>query len=375
MKNLKLEERKKVKVAILANNDGGLLNFRQEVVVALLNRNYEVVISVPNGKRIKDICALGCKVEITEISRRGINPIEDLRLLNHYLNLLNKEKPDVVLTYTIKPNIYGGLACAIKSIPYIVNITGLGTAVERSGILQKITVNLYKLAMRKANCIFFQNKGNRTFFVKKNIRNDIHRLIPGSGANINKFQPAEYPTSGPIKFLFISRLMKEKGIEEYFVAAKHFRKLRNDVEFHILGACEEDYLPQLNELESQGIVKYHDVQKDVRPYLTEASCLIHPTFYPEGMSNVILEAASTARPVITTRRHGCMEAVDDGVTGFLFEERDTQGLIDQIDKFLSMSIEDRTEMGRKARAKMEQEFDRQIVVDAYLDEIDKILKL
>ena len=362
-----------MRILILANNDVGLLSFRQEVVIAFINRGYEVTVSIPKGNRVDEIKALGCKVDITDINRRGMNPVEDLKLLKYYLGLLNRDKPDVVLTYTIKPNIYGGLACAIKGIPYIVNITGLGTAVERPGILQTLTVNLYRMAMRKVSCIFFQNEGNRSFFVDKNIRKDIHRLIPGSGANIKKFQPAAYPTSDPIKFLFISRIMKEKGIEEYFAAAKHFRKLRNDVEFHILGICEEDYLPQLTELDSLGIVKYYGVQKDVRPFLAEASCLIHPTFYPEGMSNVILEAASTARPVITTRRHGCMEAVDDGVTGFLFEERNTQGLIAQIDKFLTMSPEARAEMGRKARSKMEREFDRQIVVEAYLDEIDNIV--
>lgn len=362
-----------MRVLILSNNDAGLLIFRKEVVIALINKGYEVTVSVPQGNRIDEIKALGCKVNIANINRRGMNPVEDLKLLKYYIGLLKRVNPDIVLTYTIKPNIYGGLACAINNIPHIVNITGLGSAVEHPGMLQTLTVNLYKLAMRKASCIFFQNEGNRAFFVEKNIRKDIHRLIPGSGVNIKKFQPSDYPTSGPIKFLFISRIMKEKGIEEYFTAAKHFRRLRNDVEFHILGACEEDYLTQLTELDSLGIVKYHGVQKDVRPYLAEASCLIHPTFYPEGMSNVILEAASTGRPVITTRRHGCMEAVDDGVTGFLFEERDTEGLIHQIDKFLSMSVEERAEMGRKARIKMEREFDRQIVVDAYLDEIDKIV--
>lgn len=361
-----------MKILILANNDIGLLSFRQEVVNTLLDKGYEVTISLPKGHRIDEIKALGCDVNIAKISRRGMNPIEDLKLLKSYLNLMRKEKPDVVLTYTIKPNIYGGMACAIKGIPYIVNITGLGSAVENPGILQTLTVNMYRLAMRKAKCIFFQNEGNRNFFKSKNIRNDIHRIIPGSGANIKKFQPAEYQSSGPIKFLFISRLMKEKGIEEYFAAAKYFRSIRNDVEFHILGACEEDYTAQLKALESDGVVIYHGMQNDVRPFLSECSCLIHPTFYPEGMSNVILEAASTGRPVITTRRHGCMEAIDDGVTGFLFEEKDTQGLINQIEKFLSMSVVERAEMGRRARVKMEREFDRQIVVDAYLEEIEKI---
>lgn len=362
-----------IKILILTNNDVGLLSFRQEVVTSLLHKGCDVTVSVPQGNRIDEIKALGCKVDIAKISRRGMNPIEDLKLLKYYVNLLGKENPDVVLTYTIKPNIYGGLACAMKGIPYIVNITGLGSAVENPGLLQTLTVNLYRIAMRKASCIFFQNEGNRNFFKSNKIRNEIHRIIPGSGANIYKFQSVEYPLNGPVKFLYISRLMKEKGIEEYFAAAKHFRSIRNDVEFHILGACEEDYTTQLKDLESNGVVIYHGQQNDVRPFLSESSCLIHPTFYPEGMSNVILEAASTARPVITTRRHGCMEAVEDGVTGFLFDERDTKGLISQIDKFLSMPVEARTEMGRKARSKMEREFDRQIVVDAYLDEINKTL--
>lgn len=364
-----------MKVLILANNDTGLLSFRQELVVALIRKGYEVVVSIPNGNRIGEIQNLGCRVSIAQINRRGMNPVEDLKLLMYYLALLKKETPDIVLTYTIKPNIYGGMACAIKRIPYIVNITGLGTAVERPGLLQKITVAMYKVAMRKAKCIFFQNEGNRDFFDSKNIRKGIHRIIPGSGANLSKFKPQEYSSSGPVKFLFISRLMKEKGIEEYFAAAIHYKKLRSDVEFHILGDCEEDYTSRLKDLESEGVVVYHGIQKDVRPYLAESSCLIHPTFYPEGMSNVILEAASTARPVITTRRHGCMEAVEDNVTGYLIDERDTVGLIIAIDKFLSLSIEKRAKMGKMARAKMEKEFDRQIVVNAYLEEMDKAIQM
>lgn len=362
-----------MKILILANKDAGLLSFRKEVVTALLDRGYEVVVSVPQGNRIEEIRSLGCKVDIAKINRRGVNPIQDIKLLRYYLSLLNRESPDGVLTYTIKPNIYGGMACALKGIPYIVNITGLGTAVENPGILQKITVALYKLSMRKARCIFFQNKGNEKFFYKNKIRNDIHRIIPGSGVNLNRFKSLDYPIGQPFKFLFISRLLKEKGIEEYFEAARHFRSYRDDIEFHIVGANEDDYSTELDKLQSEHIVVYHGRQNDVRPFIADASCLIHPSFYPEGMSNVILESAASGRPVITTRRHGCMEAVEDGATGFLVEERDTQGLFDQIEKFLSMSVEARAEMGRKARAKMECEFDRQIVVDAYLDEIDKII--
>jgi galacturonosyltransferase len=167
--------------------------------------------------------------------------------------------------------------------------------------------------------------------------------------------------------------MKEKGIDDFLAAAKHFKQSGDkDVEFHVIGMCEENYVKILNDLHENGIIVYHGRQKDVRPFIEKASCLIHPTFYPEGMSNVILEAASTGRPVITTRRYGCMEAVDENVTGFLFEERNRQELFQAIEKFLKMSCSQQADMGAMGRKKMEKEFDRQIVVDAYLDEISKI---
>ena len=360
-----------MKILILANSGDGLLSFRKELIEALIKRGHNITVSLPQGNRLEEISALGCCIDLAKINRRGTNPIADFNLFRYYKKLLNRLNPDVVLTYTIKPNIYGGLACAMKNIPYIVNITGLGSAVENPGILQRLTVNLYRVAMRKANCIFFQNKGNQGFFEQKKINSNVHRLIPGSGVNLNKFTVVPYPATGLVKFLYISRIMKEKGIEEYFAAAQNFRNLREDVEFHILGTYEENYASQLQVLADEGTVIYHGQQKDIRPYLSESSCLIHPTFYPEGMSNVILEAASSGRPVITTRRHGCMEAVNDGETGFLFAERDTNGLLDAINKFLALTIEQRAEMGSKARLKMEKEFDRNIVVNAYLEEIEK----
>lgn len=361
-----------MKILILANNVAGLLSFRQEVISALLEKGYEVVVSVPYDERIEEIKALGCKVLPTEIHRRSTNPIHDIKLLSFYLNLLSEEHPNVVLTYTIKPNIFGGLACRLKKIPYIVNITGLGSAVENHGLLQKLTVLLYRAAMKNASCIFFQNKGNQQFFASRHINNSVHHLIPGSGANLNKFTLQPYPNSSKTKFLYISRIMKEKGIEEYLEAAIRFKALRDDLEFHIVGACEEDYLDQLNTLHRDGVVIYHGIQKDVRPIISQSNCLIHPSFYPEGMSNVILEACSVGRPVITTRRHGCMEAVENGVTGFLIPQQDKEALIAAINKFLSLSHSECMEMGKKARDKIEREFDRQIVIDAYLDEISKI---
>jgi galacturonosyltransferase len=360
------------KILILANNASGLCSFRIELLERLIKDGYDVVVSVPTDNRVKDIEAVGARVVPMEIQRRGTNPVKDLLLLMRYRKLLRREKPAAVLTYTIKPNIYGGLASRMAGVPYIVNITGLGTAVENPGLLQKITVSMYKVAMKKAACIFFQNKGNEQFFASKNIRNDVHRVIPGSGVNLDKFTYQEYPSEDqPLRFVFISRIMREKGIEEYFAAAKLFKVLHPEVEFHVLGACEEEYEQTLAALQKKGTIIYHGQQKDVRPFIIQANCTIHPTFYPEGMSNVVLESAATGRPVITTRRHGCMEAIEDGVTGFLFEERNTSQLISCIDKFMEMTHQERVAMGKAAHEKMEREFNRQIVVNAYLDEIKK----
>lgn len=360
------------RLLLLANNCMGLLSFRKEVVVEFVKQGYEVTVHLPYNERIKELERLGCKVLCSKnLVRKGKNPLKDISLYREYLSLMRNVQPQVVLTYTIKPNIYGSLAAKKLNIPYIVNITGLGTAVENPGILQKITVNLYRRAMSKANTIFFQNSANREFFAKRNINNSTHQLIPGSGVNLSHHILRSYPEdASPVKFLFISRLMKQKGIEEYFACAEHFK---GKAEFHILGACEEDYEEKLRQLESEDIVKYHGVQNDVRPFIADIHCLIHPTYYPEGMSNVILESAAAGRPVITTNRPGCREAVEDGITGYLFQERNREELINAVERFLSLSNSERKEMGLKGRQKMEQEFDRQIVVNAYLDAVNKII--
>lgn len=213
------------KVLILANNDIGLYNFRLEIIERLLSKGIKVYLSLPNGKRIADLKAKGCCFLETSVDRRGMNPIKDILLFFHYLSILRKETPDVVFTYTIKPNIYGGLAASMFRTPYICNVTGLGTAVERTGVLQKITLSLYKIALRKVACIFFQNGENKRFFANRNIQVGKHRLIPGSGVNLRKFTLMDYPDdNGKIRFVFISRIMKEKGVEEYLTAAKFIKK-------------------------------------------------------------------------------------------------------------------------------------------------------
>lgn len=357
------------KILILANNDVGLYKFRKELIEELVKDN-EVYISLPNGDFISQLKGLGCKFIDTPISRRGTNPITDLKLLNHYRRIIKNFKPDLVLTYTIKPNIYGGLACRINKVPYMANITGLGTAVESGGILQKITLFLYKVSLKKANCVFFQNKENEEFILKKKIIKGNYRLIPGSGVNLDYYSLLDYPTDETVHFLFIARVMKEKGIDHYLEAAEYIRGKYPNTLFHILGFCEGAYEYKLMKFQEKGIIQYHGMQSDVREFHKFSHCTIHPTYYPEGMSNVLLESAACGRPIITTNRSGCREIVDDRVNGYIFEQKNSKDLIKKIEIFLELDFETKRQKGLAGRKKVENEFDRQIVVEGYINEIN-----
>lgn len=354
----------------LVNHDVVIYNFRLELVERLRADGHEVVISSPYGERIEDLKALGCEYREIEISRHGMNPVQELKLLSHYIRLLREVRPDIVLTYTIKPNIYGGMAAALLGIPYVANITGLGTAVETGGVVQKITVLLYKLAFAKVQRVFFQNEENRQFFVDRKLAVSRHGMLPGSGVNLQRFVPLEYPAGEKTEFVFISRIMKEKGADQYLDAAEAIRAKYPDTVFHVCGFCEDDYEVRLKDLQERGVIVYHGMVRDVKPVLARTHCTIHPTFYPEGISNVLLESCASGRPIITTDRSGCREVIDDGVNGFVVKQRDTADLIEKIEKFLSLSFEHRQAMGLAGRAKVEREFDRQIVVEAYLKEIN-----
>ncbi|PKJ54370.1 glycosyltransferase family 4 protein [Bacillus sp. SN10] len=360
------------KILILANNDVGLYKFRKELIEDLVKK-YKVYLSLPYGDFIPALEELGCQFIDTPISRRGTNPITDLNLLLNYRRIIKEVQPDVVLTYTIKPNVYGGMACKMSGVPYIVNITGLGSAVENGGLMQRFTLSLYKSALKKVNCVFFQNKENEEFFVENKVISGNHRLIPGSGVNLDYYPVLEYPSDTSVNFLFIARVMKEKGIEQYLDAAEYIKEKYPQTAFHILGFCEQDYEGRLREMQDKGIIKYHGMQSDVREFHKTSHCTIHPTYYPEGMSNVLLESAACGRPVITTNRSGCREIVDNGVNGYIIEQQNSKDLIEKIEEFLSLDYEDKKRMGILGRNKVEKEFNRRIVVDSYLEEIERAL--
>ena len=365
-------------ILVLTNFFMGLYSFRKEVIIALLNNNYNVFISCPiadesERQKAEWFKGQGCSIIETEFNRKGTNPIADFKLMFTYRKLIKKIKPLLVLSYTIKPNLYGGMACALCGTPQLANVTGLGAAVENPGILQKITILLYKLGLKKTTITFFQNEANRQFCLKHKMVNGRTQLIPGSGVNLEYHSAQPYPSENePIRFIFISRIRREKGIDEYLAAAESIKPRYNNVEFHVVGFCEDEYEKQLKELNDNGIIVYHGLQSDVRPFIAQACCLIHPSFYPEGMSNVLLEACAAGRPIITTDRPGCREIVDDGTNGFVIIQKDKNDCIDKVEKFINLDYQSKRRMGIAAREKVEREFDRNIVVKAYLDAILKI---
>ncbi|WP_419881723.1 glycosyltransferase family 4 protein [Peribacillus sp. B-H-3] len=358
-----------MKILVLANFGMGLYNFRKELLEELIKENNEVYISLPDDEYVSKLEKIGCKFVDTHLERRGTNPVKDFKLLLDYIRIIKRIKPDVVLTYTIKPNVYGGIACAITKTPYITNITGLGTSVENKGVIQKITLMLYKLGLKKASCVFFQNRTNRMFFKDNRIVESKTRLIPGSGVNLEQHKYEEYPMSDEVvQFLFIGRIMKAKGIEELLEAAKLVKAKYPNIQFHLIGGSEENYNEKLDELERQDVIKYHGQQDDVHSFIKKSHAIILPSYH-EGLANVLLESASSGRPVLASRVPGCVETFEDGVTGFDFEVREVESLVKAVLRFINLPYEQKREMGMAGRRKMENEFDRNIVIKAYMDEI------
>lgn len=357
------------KILVLTNSSGGLYDFRGEFMEALCAK-YEVWVSVPDDVKEKELTALGCHMIRTPINRRGINPLEDLKLYRAYVKIMKELKPDLVVTYTIKPNIYGGFAAGMRKIPYMATITGLGGAFDRKGPLLWLIVGMYRAGLKRAACVFFQNEENRGIFRKMGITARRTRMVMGSGVSLEKHRYEPYPAGEETHFLFVGRVMKERGILEYIEAAKRLHSSR--IIFDIMGYCDEDYQELLDDLEREGAIRQLGFHTQVHEYLAAAGAIVVASFH-EGMSNALIEGAATGRPVIASNISGCKEAFEEGVTGFGFTPGKPVELIDAMEKFLSLSMEERAAMGRRGREKMEREFDRKLVTAAYMDEVSHLI--
>lgn len=352
------------KILLIGNNSNGMYLFRGMLISELIKQGNDVVVLTPFDLNVNDIMQLGVKMIETQIDRRGMNPTKDIALYKQYKKILNDEEPDLVITYTIKPNIYAGYACCRKKIPYAVNITGLGTMFQNDGALRKMITHMYRTAIKKAKVVFFENAENLNIFLSEKIcKQQQAKLLYGAGVDVNHFYCSEYPKDdNGVIFLFIGRVMKEKGVDELFQVMTRLNNEGNNCRLYILGNKEEDYNEVINQNEKAGWLQYFGVQSDVRPFIKESHCFVLPSWH-EGMANTNLECASMGRPVITTNIHGCLEAVEDGVSGFLCEKQNADDLYHKMKQFISLSYEERKAMGIAGRKRMEKLFDKRKVVE------------
>lgn len=380
------------KILIITNHSYMLYRFRLELIQALM-QDHEVVLSMPFVGHEQDFQAMGLKCIDTEVDRRGINPKTDLKLFGFYRKLLRSERPDLVITYSIKPNVYAGIACSLAGIPYCANVQGLGTAFQRKGLAQFVTL-LYKAAFRKVRTVFFENEANAAEFRRRGIiPAERETLLNGAGINLEAYPFVPYPGCGAgqsdtgvsdgacaanrseaelqkgasesakVHFLYLGRIMKEKGMDELFEAAKRLHDEQVPFVLDLVGFFEDEYKERVEELQKLGIAVFHGFQQEPRPYYAAADCVVLPSYH-EGMSNVLLEAAATGRPVITSRIHGCMETVVEGESGLLCEVKDAQSLYQAMKAFVELPVEKRAAMGTRGRKHMEENFEKSKVVEA-----------
>ena len=350
-----------MRILIATNHSYMFYRFRKELVEALM-QEHEVILSTPFVGHEDDLQAMGLRCIDTEIDRRSINPFKDMKLLKTYRKMLDEIQPDLVITYSIKPNIYMGSACKAKGIPYVTNVQGLGTAFEKP-VLSNVVSVMYRSALRKAKTVFFENEENAQFFLHKAIISAQQmKVLPGAGINLDEYPYVPMQDDGVCNFLFVGRIMKEKGVDEFFAAAKTVKaELGEKVAFDVVGFYEDAYKETVDHLVADGVINFHGFQTDVHPFYEAADCVVLPSYH-EGMSNVLLEGAATGRALITSDIPGCREAVENSVSGYLCPTRDADALYDAMRRFVELPERWRAEMGRRGRERMEQKFSKTAVV-------------
>ena len=358
-----------MKILVISNNSGGLYAFRKELLHELCD-THEVIVATPFDTALDELRAIGCSLIETKMERRGMNPAQDLSLMWNYQKIMREEKPDLVITYTIKPNIYGCMAARALKIPYAANITGLGTAFQKQGPVRKMIETMYRSALRDAKVVFFENQGNRDTLVGlRLVRPEQCKCLRGAGVNLEHFQKAAYPSEqSHTRFLFIGRVMKEKGVGELFWAMQQLQKEGVPCSLDIVGFFEEDYELQLDEYQKEGWLRFHGFQKDLRPFIADSHYYVLPSWH-EGMANTLLESGAMGRPLITSELHGCMEAVDPERSWFLFPVKDRDRLFQTMKRFCLLSYAQKCVMGEASHAYVAARFDTRKVVTATVESL------
>lgn len=351
------------KILVLSNSDIGLWNFRKELFSKLSEEGFDVYISCPFGNKVPLLVSLGFIYMETAVDRRGKNMIRDAFLFFHYIRLLSVLHPDLVMTYTIKPNLYGGIACRIKKIPYFINVTGLGTVFQRKGLLRLVVTRFYRTALKAAFYVLFENEENLNFFTNKKIVRGTQAVrMHGAGVNLTEFPFKRMIPCDECRFLFIGRIMKEKGVDELLAASKTIRTSFANAKFLLIGEYQEDYAEKIQHAAEAGNIRYMGFQADIRPFIERCHCVVLPSYH-EGLSNALLEAAAMGRPLIASDIPGCREVILPGTNGYLCTAKSAGSLVDSMKKFMMLDDECKQKMGSASRMLAENRFDRGEVVE------------
>lgn len=366
-----------MKIAIVINTSWNIYNFRQGLVQALLKRGDEVVAIAPPDAYVDQLLAWGCTYHPVRMDGTGTNPVKDLLIIFRLRKIIKRTKPDVVLTYTIKPNLYGSIASGSLNIPCICNVSGLGTTFLWTGLMRTVAVKLYNFSFKYNKWVFFQNHEDRQDFLKiTNLDFKKTSLLPGSGINIEKFSPARSTGTDKTVFLMISRLIIEKGVRDYIEAIRIIKPKYDNLEFHLLGGLDEGHARSISKSELDGwidqqLVIYTDHQSDIRTLMSRADVVVLPS-YREGTPRTLLEGGAMGKVLLASNVPGCREVVKDGYNGFLFEPQNPQDLAQKIEDYLLLSSQDQNTMGINSRKWVESTFDEQIVINAYFEKINQV---
>ncbi len=367
-----------MKVAITLNTSWNIFNFRFSLIKELIKCGHTVVAVAPYDEYTVKLVNIGCEFENVTMDSRGANPFKDLALTLELYNIYKRVQPDVILHYTIKPNIYGTLAARKLGIPVINNVSGLGTIFLNDNIISKLALKLYRFSFKFPKQVFFQNQEDLQLFLDKElIQQNICEVIPGSGIDLNHFKPQVKQTiaeDSPFEFLMISRLIIDKGIREYVAACAILQERGMNAKFSLLGKLDEDHSrgiskEELQEWIDEGYINYLGSTDDVRPYIQNADCIVLPS-YREGTPRTLLEAAACSKPIVATNVPGCNNIVDDKLNGLLCKVKDEEDLAQKMKTMFYLGEEERAEMGLKGRNIVERRFDHQIIIDKYLKAIE-----
>lgn len=371
MKRKEVEKMGK-KILILSNHFITIFAFRKEVIQRMIEAGNEVYISTPADEQNKYFEDMGCLIIETSMNRRGTNPFKDLQLIGKYKKIMKQVNPEIIFSYTVKPNIYGSIASNSLKFKQVCNITGTGSTFLKESVLSKIVRMLYKVSVKRCYKVFFQNKGDKQYFVEHKMVGKNIELIPGSGVNLVEHEFTEMPSDGVVNFIFIGRVMEVKGVDQYLDCAKEIHENYPNTCFYIAGWNEEEkYKKLVEEYQNKGCVNYIGFQKDIDSWIRKCHCTILPSLGGEGVPNVLLESAATGRACIASAINGSKDVIDDGVTGYLYEVGNSQSLIEKVEEFLKLSFEEKRAMGIAGHNKMTREFNREIVISKYMDEVKK----